>query len=59
MKFVPPKDLGSTIHPNFFTKNTIHICHNPLSLKNNTSMNAHETPILRTFKLCTLQKLYN
>jgi hypothetical protein len=34
-------------------------CHIPLLRKKNTFMNAHETPILRTFKLCTLQKLYN
>ena len=32
-------------------------CHTLFLLKNNTkNMNAHETPILRTFKLCTLQK---
>lgn len=30
------------------------LCHTPVSHKNNTIMNAHETSILRTLKLCTL-----
>ena len=42
-----------------FTKAVSDRCHIPLLYKKNTNMNAHETPILRTFKLCTLQKLYN
>lgn len=34
-------------------------CHVPLLHKNIKSMNAYATPLSRTFKLCTLQKIYN
>jgi hypothetical protein len=37
----------------------VHFCRIPLLHNNDTIMNAHETPILKTFELCTLQNLYN
>lgn len=37
----------------------VHLCHVTLLHKSYTIMNAHETPLLKTFKLCALQKLYN